>query len=398
MNIIEFKDLSIRYRLSRARPKTVQEYFLSLFKKNIQSYEDFWALKDISFSIQKGENTGIIGQNGAGKSTLLKVVAGVIAPSEGTVSIKGKVAPLIELGAGFDMDLTGEENIYLNGSILGLSNREIKKRIDSIIEFSELKDFIYAPIRTFSSGMISRLAFSIAISIDADILIVDEVLSVGDEVFRQKCKEKINELIKKGTTLLFVSHNTTDVINLCERALWLQQGRLLFDGDSEIVSRRYLYGENTKIFEDVDEGHKYKESIDKLFLNGFANGEVINGKRYFMPDRQITRGEFATFVGRILGVKKDFKIKAIFEDVKESHWSARYIYFLYQSGHIKKNQKGRNMFMPEGTITISEIRDILTSINNSGSFTLLRDLDDSATISRGELSVLLVDFFKLKDK
>jgi ABC-2 type transport system ATP-binding protein/lipopolysaccharide transport system ATP-binding protein len=398
MTIIEFKDVSLRYRISRTKPKTFQEYLLGLLKGNVYGIEDFWALKDISFVIKRGTHTGIIGQNGAGKSTLLKVIAGVIKPTEGLVRINGNVAPLIELGTGFDMDLTGEENVYLNGSILGLSRREITKKFDEIIDFSELKDFIYSPLRTYSSGMIARLAFSIAINIDADILIVDEALSVGDESFRKKCKTRINEEINKGTTLIFVSHNMSDVINFCDEALWLHQGRLLYRGDSELVSRHYMLFNNQRPFEDVNEGYKYKQYIDRLFVNGVANGEILNGKRYFIPERQATRAEFMIFLARIKGISKHYKGRRIFDDVDENHWAFNYASWLYENGYAMpiKTDDGRLFLKPDDFITYDETRKIIENENKDFDRSKINFQADKP-LTRGELAMILTECFQIKD-
>ncbi|MCX8069350.1 MAG: ATP-binding cassette domain-containing protein [Thermodesulfovibrionales bacterium] len=395
MNIVELKDVSVKYRLSRSRPKTFQEYIVGLLKGNIYKNEDFWALKDITFTIQKGENTGIIGQNGAGKSTVLKIIAGVMEPSAGLVKINGKVAPLIELGAGFDMDLTGEENIYLNGSILGLKKKDILKKFDSIIDFSELRDFIYAPLRTYSSGMIARLAFSIAISIDADILIVDEALSVGDEAFRLKCKDKIDEAINHGTTLIFVSHNISEVQNLCDKAIWLHHGKLVDFGDAEIVSRCYMVSNNQRVFEDVPDGHQFKEYIDRLFMNGFANGEIIEGKRYFMPDRQVTRAELIIFLARITGIKRNYKGKKIFDDVDEKHWAFDHVSWLYEKGYIKpiKSENGKiSLIKPDCYITYDDACKVLNQIYKK-SFITPNLFEKNKLLTRGELAMILTKVF-----
>lgn len=399
MKLIEIKDLSVKYKLSRSRPKTVQEYLLGILKGKISKNEDFWALRDITFNIQKSENTGIIGQNGAGKSTLLKIIAGVIKPTSGIAKINGKVAPLIELGAGFDMDLTGEENIYLNGSILGLSKKEISRRFDSIVEFSELKDFIYAPLRTFSSGMVARLAFSIAISMDADILIVDEALSVGDESFRVKCKDRIDEAIKAGTTLIFVSHNISEVQNICEKALWLHHGKMIDEGDAEIVSRRYMINNNQRVFEDVPDEHRYKQYIDRLFINGFANGEIIEGKRYFMPERQVTRAELIIFLSRITGINKVYNGIRIFEDVNEDHWAFKYSSWLYEKGFIKpiKSENGKLFLKPDCFITYDDVNKVLKHIDKRSSISPIL-FEKDKLLTRGELAMILAEFFKIKEE
>jgi len=238
--MISVRDVSVRYRLIKERPKTLQEYFVRRLKNRKIGYEDFWALRDINIEIQKGETLGIIGHNGAGKSTLLKVVAGILKPAEGSVMVNGSIAPLIELGTGFDMELTGRENIYLNASILGLSRKEINGRFKRIVEFSELGEFIHSPLKNYSSGMVSRLGFSIATEVDPDILIIDEILAVGDERFKKKCNERIMSFKERGTTILFVSHNMAEVERLCDRVLWLDHGHSKMYGLPEVVVKGYL--------------------------------------------------------------------------------------------------------------------------------------------------------------
>jgi ABC-2 type transport system ATP-binding protein len=237
---VDIKNIAVKYRLSKEKPKTLQEYVISRIRGKRMVPEDFWALKDVNVDLHRGETLGIIGPNGAGKSTLLKVLAGVLKPTQGTVKISGLIAPLIELGAGFDMDLTGKENIYLNASILGFSRNQINARLSAIVEFSELGDFLYSPLRSFSSGMISRLGFSIATELDPDILIIDETLSVGDESFRRKCEKRILQFKKKGTTIFFVSHSMDEVRRLCDKVLWLAHGISKMYGDSETVINEYL--------------------------------------------------------------------------------------------------------------------------------------------------------------
>lgn len=224
-NAIGIKGVSIKYRLAKEKRRTLQEYLIHRLKGGRIVYEDFWALRDINLTIQRGETLGIIGHNGAGKSTLLKVIAGVLKPVEGIVIVNGKIAPLIELDAGFDLELTGKENIYLNASILGMSKKEVDRRFSRIVEFSELSEFIHSPMKSYSSGMVSRLGFSIATEVDPDILIVDEVLAVGDEHFKTKCDSKIKSFKERGTTILLVSHNMGDISRLCDRVLWLDHGR-----------------------------------------------------------------------------------------------------------------------------------------------------------------------------
>lgn len=237
--IIKIEEVSLSYRIAREMPKTLQEYVIGFLKGKRLNYEGFWALRDITLDVTKGETLGIIGPNGAGKSTLLKVIARVLKPTKGSVMVKGRIAPLIELGAGFDMELTGRENIFLNASILGLSRSEIRERFERIVEFSELGDFIHSPLKNYSSGMVARLGFSIATEVQPDILIIDEVLSVGDERFRKKCEKRIEDFKKIGTTILFVSHSLNEVRRLCDRVLWLDHGILKRSGDPESVIKEY---------------------------------------------------------------------------------------------------------------------------------------------------------------
>jgi ABC-2 type transport system ATP-binding protein/lipopolysaccharide transport system ATP-binding protein len=237
--MIKISGVSVKYRLIKEKRKTLQEYIIHRLKGRRMDYEDFWALKSIDLEVYKGEALGIIGHNGAGKSTLLKVIAGVLKPTGGYVEVNGKIAPLIELGAGFDMELTGKENVYLNASILGLSRKEINRKFEKIVEFSELSDFIHSPLKSYSSGMLSRLGFAIATEVDPDILIIDEVLAVGDEHFKRKCGERIAGFKKMGTTMLFVSHEMNDVKKLCDKVLWLDHGMSRMYGDSELVTNEY---------------------------------------------------------------------------------------------------------------------------------------------------------------
>ena len=237
--IIEVKEMSMRFNILNEKVTSLKEFFIKFLKGNIK-YKKFNALNNINFSIQKGEVVGLIGFNGAGKSTLLKLISGVLTPTEGIVVIKGKIAPLIELGAGFDPELTGRENIVLNSKLLGFSKKEIKNRIDGIIEFSELKYFIDIPLKNYSSGMLARLGFSIATSYTPEVLIVDEVLSVGDFHFQEKSIKKIYDMIENGTTVFFVSHNIQQVRELCTRVIWIDNGNLRADGDVESITEEYM--------------------------------------------------------------------------------------------------------------------------------------------------------------
>ncbi len=237
---ISFANVSKRFILHHERARSFQELALGLLRRNNRSREEFWALRDVSFVVEHGETVGIIGPNGAGKSTVLKLISRIIEPTSGRIAVNGRVGALLELGAGFHPDLTGRENIYLNGSILGLSRAEIRRRLDDIIGFAELERFIDVPVKHYSSGMYVRLGFSVAVHTDPEILLVDEVLAVGDAAFQRKCLERINELRRVGVTVLFVSHSAEAVRTLCTRALWLENGRLVADDVPEAVVLRYL--------------------------------------------------------------------------------------------------------------------------------------------------------------
>ncbi len=235
---IKVNDVSIRFNLSSEKTDNLKEYVIKLLKKEIK-YDEFWALRDISFELKKGERLGILGLNGAGKSTLLKIIAGVYKPTVGTVEKHGKIAPMLELGAGFDMQYTGAENIFLYGSVLGFSREFLEEKYDEIVEFSELNKFIDVPLKNYSSGMRARLGFSIATVVEPDILILDEVLSVGDAKFRKKSERRVMEMFDKGVTVLFVSHSLEQVQRLCDKAMILEHGQMIAYGDTAKVSKIY---------------------------------------------------------------------------------------------------------------------------------------------------------------
>lgn len=234
---IEVKDVTKNFKLFYDKPKTLKE---RLVFWNNKKAEERCVLKDINLNIEKGETVALIGTNGSGKSTLLKLMTQIIYPSKGTLKTKGKLTSLLELGAGFHPDFTGRENIYFNASIFGLTREEIEKRVDDIIEFSELKEFIDSPIRTYSSGMYMRLAFSVAINVDADILLIDEILAVGDQHFQDKCFAKLQELKESDKTIVIVTHNLSQVKKLCTRAIWIYNGEVHMDGKPEEVVEEYL--------------------------------------------------------------------------------------------------------------------------------------------------------------
>lgn len=237
--IIEIDDVSLKYNKPTEKLGTLKEFFVKLIKGKLR-YNEFWVLNNISVKVKKNESLALIGSNGSGKTTLLKMIAGILEPTKGKIKTRGSVAPLINLGAGFDMEATAKENVFLNGAILGFSKKEMKEKYDGIVEFSELQDFMHMPLKNFSSGMLSRLGFAIAVDVNPDILLVDEVLSVGDEHFRQKCQNKIEELLKHGTTLVYVSHNMDEVKRLCKHALWIKDHKMCMYGPSEEVVQKYM--------------------------------------------------------------------------------------------------------------------------------------------------------------
>ncbi|MCI8938446.1 MAG: ABC transporter ATP-binding protein [Dorea sp.] len=237
-DIISVDQVSMKFRLASERVDSLKEYFIKTIKSQISTNE-FWALKDVSFHVRKGDALGLIGLNGSGKSTMLKIIAGVLKPTKGSVAVRGEVAPLIELGAGFDFDLTAGENIFLNGALMGRSHEEMERSYEDIVEFSELREFIDVPVKNFSSGMVSRLAFAIATVGIPDILICDEVLSVGDFRFQEKCQRRIQEMLDAGTTLLFVSHSIDQVAQLCNKIVWLEKGNMKMFGEAGEVTEIY---------------------------------------------------------------------------------------------------------------------------------------------------------------
>lgn len=236
--IIQGNGITMRFKMTFDRVQTIKEYMVQLLHGKIK-YEEFAALTDVSFSIEKGEVIGIIGHNGAGKSTLLKIISGILKPTEGSIEVHGNIVPMLELGSGFDYDLTGRENIFLNGAILGYSEEFLKEKYDEIVAFSELGKFIEIPIRNYSSGMLMRLAFSVATVVNPDILIVDEILAVGDANFQAKSKARMMELMGGGTTVLFVSHSIEQIREMCDRVIWLDHGRVKMIGEANEVCNRY---------------------------------------------------------------------------------------------------------------------------------------------------------------
>ncbi|MBQ5538160.1 MULTISPECIES: ABC transporter ATP-binding protein [Treponema] len=235
---IRVNDVYVRFNMASERVDNIKEYVIKLLKRQLL-FQEFIALKGISFDVRAGESWGFIGSNGSGKSTLLKTISGILKPYKGSVTVNGSISPLIELGAGFDGNMTARENVFLNGCVLGYSESFIREKFDEIIDFAEVRDFLDVPLKNFSSGMAARLGFSIATTVKPDILICDEVLAVGDFKFQEKCEKRMNELLSGGTTLLFVSHSAEQVKRMCKKAIWIDHGEMRMIGDASEVCEAY---------------------------------------------------------------------------------------------------------------------------------------------------------------
>ena len=238
MSMIEVNNVSMRFNMAKEKHESLKEYFLAAVQGRLQ-FEEFYALRDVSLTVERGDFYGLVGLNGSGKSTLLKVISGVFKPSAGSVTVRGTIAPLIELGAGFDFDLTARENIFLNGTVLGFSPKYLDEKFDEIVEFSELRDFLDIPLKNYSSGMVSRLAFAVATTTKPDVLIADEILAVGDFLFQQKCEKRMQELMGGGTTVILVSHSIEQIERMCNKVTWLEKGRVRMQGSCGAVCAAY---------------------------------------------------------------------------------------------------------------------------------------------------------------
>ena len=283
-NIIDVDHVSIRFNLASEKVNNLKEYVIKMAKHELM-FQEFMALKDINLHVKQGEAWGLIGSNGSGKSTLLKTITGILKPYEGTVKVRGNIAPMIELGAGFDMELTARENIFLNGAVLGHSQAFMEEHFDEIVEFAGIADFLDSPIKNYSSGMKARLGFAVATMVDPEILIVDEVLSVGDYQFRKKCAERMAEMLSGGTTLLFVSHNIDQVKQLCDHVLWLDHGDVIMSGDAKEICDAYNTRQEQlfkveKKEKEVKKAEKTKSKYDYLVVGAGLYGSVFAHEAY----------------------------------------------------------------------------------------------------------------------
>ncbi len=294
MNVISVNNVSKIYKLYDSpmdRFKEAIHPFHKLYSK------PFYALKNVSFEIAKGETVGIIGTNGSGKSTILKIITGVIQPSEGSIDVQGKISALLELGAGFDMDYSGVENIYMNGAVLGFSREEMEKKKDEILEFADIGSFVYQPVKTYSSGMLVRLAFALAINVEPEILIIDEALAVGDAFFQAKCFDKLESIKASGTTILFVSHDIVSVKKLCSRAIWLEKGNLREIGEAKSVCEKYLS------MQIEEQNREKKQLVEKMVLENTVKKEVVKSNKtssFKRIDMSNAAGESGTKSGEII--------------------------------------------------------------------------------------------------
>jgi len=315
---IRVENVSKRFILQHDRPRSFQEVFLSWFHRRSGSRREvYWALRGVSFAVDAGEAVGVVGPNGAGKSTLLRLVGRILQPTSGKIAVHGRVSALLELGAGFHPDLTGRENVFLNSSVLGLSRKETVRRFDEIVEFAEIGPFLDIPVKHYSSGMAMRLGFAIATMVDPDVLLVDEVLAVGDASFQRKCLERINYLRERGVTILFVSHDPGLVRSICSRAIWLENGLVIADGSAEAVVARYTdhtwqseEGEPSPV---EDEGRQWGTGevriVDVRLLNGdgqkrqvFRTGDPLVIEMRYHAARRVERPVFGIAIHRSDGV------------------------------------------------------------------------------------------------
>ncbi|WP_232058269.1 ABC transporter ATP-binding protein [Cohnella abietis] len=320
--MIEIKQMSKKFKNYRDKSNTLKERLLKIRKNDSKEH---WVLQNINLTISKGECVALIGRNGSGKSTLLKLMTKILYPNKGEVIVKGRVSSLLELGAGFHPDFTGRENIYMNASVLGLLKREIDERMEAIIKFSELKEYIDQPVRIYSSGMYMRLAFSIAISIQPDVMLIDEVLAVGDAAFQNKCINKIEELKTKGTTIVIVAHNGGIIEKLCDRAIWLSDGEIMDDGNPRMVNMKYMQAlserENARLLEEEAElaqleknnRIEYPSTKASELSPRVGNRKVEITAVKLMDDRKVCRKDFRT--GTSMSILIEYKVNEAFEEV-----------------------------------------------------------------------------------
>ena len=321
--LVEVKDVSMRFRMPTEKIDNVKEFFIKLVQGKLK-YDDFWVLKNISFEIHRGESVGILGRNGAGKSTLLKLISGIVEPTSGSIRVRGSIVPLLRLGAGFDPNATGKENVFLNGAMMGFSKKEMQARYDSIVEFSELGRFMNMPLKNFSSGMLTRLGFSIAVDVNPDLLIIDEILAVGDTNFQAKCFSKLQEIKAKGTTIVIVSHSLEQIEAFCDRTVWINDGKIVADGLPRDIHPEYLdYMGQLRNDQLKKEKAREEGSVEEESGEEETEEKEEDKKRFGNGDAKITNvkildkdGEEKTVfhVGSKITIRVTFKVKKKIED------------------------------------------------------------------------------------
>ena len=295
--LIELNNVSKYFRLERERNRSMQDAFIRLWRRKPNPVDEFWPLRDVSFTVSAGDSIGILGQNGSGKSTLLKILTGVLQPTTGNVHVYGRMAALLELGAGFHPELTGRENVFLNGSVYGLGRKEMRRKLNSIIDFAEIGEFIDVPVKHYSSGMYVRLGFAVAIHTEPDILVVDEVLTVGDQIFQQKCMERIWEMKNAGIAIVLVSHNLEDIRRLCTRAIWLHDGLPRANGPAMDVVDAYLMYSNELYY--AQRHARLQEAENTVDAATEEAAQAANPKRWGSQDAEIVRVELLDAQGRV---------------------------------------------------------------------------------------------------
>lgn len=398
---VEVKDVDMIFNMASESLTNLKEYFIKLAKHEL-FFEEFRALKHISFDVHRGEIVGLVGTNGSGKSTMLKIIAGVLEPSEGEVKVHGNIAPLIELGAGFDPELTARENIYLNGALLGYTKEFIDAHFDGIIDFAELDNFVDMPLKNFSSGMIARIAFAIATITEPDILIVDETLSVGDVFFQEKCERRIKHFIESGdVTVLFVSHSMEQVERICQRAIWIEKGELRMDGPVRAVCSAY-HDQFSFDFIDVDLNSEFTQDINWMVEKRITRGWALdNFHREFRGKDKIKRQDFATFVFRLAKLLDSDVIECDknefvnpFLDVDISSPGSFAIQWLKNEGCLPEFDSKRDFFYGDEPMSSSDAIDWLSLLQKR--FGLDSHIDyevQSARLSREEAAHLLRIFY-----
>lgn len=340
-NAIEVKDVTKKFKIYHDKGKMLKERAIS-WKRN--QYEERWVLNGISFQVKKGEAIGLIGHNGCGKSTTLKLLTRIMYPTSGTIEMRGRVSSLLELGAGFHPDLSGRENIYINASIFGLTKKEIDKRLQNIIEFSELEDFIDNPVRTYSSGMYMRLAFSVAINVDAEILLIDEILAVGDVNFQAKCFNKLMEIKKKGTTIVLVSHSTDQIEQVCERSIWIHEGVIRADGTPREVHRQYL----SFMGEHRDSSMKLKKQQEEVVEDvNITECEPVQEEQANVQDNEQTshhRGTGEIRIEKVTALNAKKEVKKVFQTGESITFRIKY----KVNERVEKALIGLSIFRQDG--------------------------------------------------